>query len=366
MKSFKINKKATKFAALGAVLTAAFFIPTAAGAVVSAFQPPCTQTTNNCLDRRVDALEAWVKDHEAQPVPTQTVTVTASPTTTTPATTTSTTTQPTTATPTETTAPPTTTTPPPAPAAWPDASTTGVPAGTTLTSSGGLAVTVDGTVIDGKDIRGGVAIRANNVTIKNSRITGTDSADWALVNIADGKTGTKLDRVEINGGGLASTGIYGSFTGTGLNIWNTENGATPDSNSILRDSWIHNLKASGDPHYDGIEIDGGGRNNILIEHNYINMDELNSTATVMLDNYFGPLSNVTVNNNKLIGGGWTVYIDGRFTANCPCAITNVKYTNNRIDGGYWGHASIDTVAGRDTYTWSGNVVDSTGATIPNP
>ena len=64
-----------------------------------------------------------------------------------------------------------------------------------------------------------------------------------------------------------------------------------------------------DPHYDSIEVNGG--HNIQIVHNTV-INEFGQTAAVMLDNYFGGLSDITVKDNYLVGGGYTVYLDGRF------------------------------------------------------
>jgi hypothetical protein len=75
----------------------------------------------------------------------------------------------------------------------------------------------------------------------------------------------------------------------------------------------------------------------------------------MIDNYFGPANNIVVDNNRLLGGGYTVYSDGRFTGG---PITGVQYTNNRIGYGQWGYALI---ANNDP-VWSGNVDDATGKT----
>ncbi len=344
-----------RFAAAGAALVLAFIAGGIAHAA-TAFSPPCTSDTRQCLDRRLDSVESWIKAQET-PAPTPTVTTTtATPTpsssTTTPvATTTSSTTTTATPTPTTTTVAPST--------GWPDATNTGVPAGITLTPSGGLTITTAGTVIDGKDIAGTVQIRANNVTIRNSRITGSG---YHIVTVDDGFTGARLENVEINGKGTSGTagsnGLYGSATVIAANIHGVENGVVPSSGSVIRDSWIHNLKSGGDPHYDGIQIDGD-RSNILLEHNLVDMRELGSTATVMIDNYFGPVDNVTVNNNRLLGGGWTVYVDGRFNSS---PITRVTYSNNRIGYGQWGYASVDVY----DPVWTGNVDDATGATIPQP
>jgi hypothetical protein len=53
----------------------------------------------------------------------------------------------------------------------PNAGNVGVPAGTTLTASGSITVTTPGTVIDGKDITGTVTVSADDVTIRDTRVT---------------------------------------------------------------------------------------------------------------------------------------------------------------------------------------------------
>lgn len=356
----RVSKRA--LLAAGAVLVAGVG-GTIAYAAPAAFAPPAcaagsNPTSNTCVDRRLDAIEGWIQQHEAQPTPTVTTTVTATPTTTQPTATT--------APPTTTTAPPTTTTPPvttttTTPSAWPDASNTGVPAGTTLTPRSGGSITTAGTVIDGANITGNIRISADNVTIRNSKITA--SAYWVVV-VDDDATGARLENVEIDGRGDAGTdgsnGIYGTATVIKANIHGVENGFQPSSGSVIRDSWVHGLDAPGSPHIDGIQIDGS-RSNILIEHNTVDMREWTQTAAVMIDNVFGAVDNVTVNNNRLLGGGYTTYIDGTFNGS---TITNVRYTNNRICCGEWGYKTISGMGAGDSYVWSGNVDDITGQPIP--
>ena len=74
-------------------------------------------------------------------------------------------------------------------AGFPDAATTGVPAGVILTPSGGLIINTSGVVIEGLDIQGMVTINADNVTLKNCKIT---SGSWAVVNITSGSTGVVI------------------------------------------------------------------------------------------------------------------------------------------------------------------------------
>jgi hypothetical protein len=222
-----------------------------------------------------------------------------------------------------------------------------------------MSITTAGAVVDSRNISGTVQIRANNVTIRNSRITGSG---FHIVTVADGVTGARLENVEIDGKGKSgtagSTGVYGRVTLVKANVYGVENGVQPSSGSVVRDSWFHGLNAPGSPHIDGIQIDGA-RSNILVEHNTVDMREWTQTAAVMIDNYFGPVDNVTVNNNRLLGGGYTTYVDGRFSGG---SITNVAYTNNRIGGGHWGYASVDVY----DPIWSGNVDAATGKTIPQP
>ncbi|MEY2958070.1 MAG: hypothetical protein RLZZ01_638 [Actinomycetota bacterium] len=316
--------------------------PTTTAAPTTTTAPPTTTTTT---------------------APPTTTTTTAPPTTTTttapPTTTTTTTAPPTTTTTTTTTVPPTTTTTTTVPVSsgFPTAATTGVPAGTVLRSSGSLTITTPGTTIDGLDITGSVTINASNVTIRRSRITGSA---FALIRVASNVTGVRIEDVEIDGRGTAgqgnSMGVYGPATVVRSNIHGVENGVTPFSGSVVTDNYIHGLSAPGSPHYDGIQIDGGA-SNIRIERNTIDMREHSQTATVMIDNYFGPTDNILVNGNRLLGGGYTVYSDGQFSGG---PITNVTFSNNRMGRGYWGYASIV----RNSPVWTGNVDDVTGQTIP--
>ncbi len=49
----------------------------------------------------------------------------------------------------------------------------------------------------------------------------------------------------------------------------------------------------------------------------------------MLDNYWGPIDQVKIDNNLLVGGGYTVYLD-EVAQGQPGGgpVTNVSFTNN--------------------------------------
>lgn len=247
---------------------------------------------------------------------------------------------------------------PPVAGGFPSASTTGVPAGVTLSPSGSLTITRAGTVVDSLNISGTVNINASNVTLRRSRVTGSG---FALVNIRSGLTNVIIEDVEIDGRGASGTensmGVYGPAKVLRSNIHGVENGVTPFSGSEVRDNYIHSLAAPGAPHYDGIQIDGGV-SNVVVDHNTIDLSEHDQTSAVMVDNYFGPVRNVTISNNSLAGGGYTVYCDGQFTGG---TIEAVAFTGNRIARGHYGYALIRNCSP----TWTGNT-DPSGATIRRP
>jgi hypothetical protein len=241
-------------------------------------------------------------------------------------------------------------------AAYPTASTTGVPPGVELTPSGSITISTAGAVVSGLDISGTVNINANDVTLKNSRIR---SNAFYVVRVQAGRSGVVIQDSEIDGVGTDNAGNHGIAGGPATvrrcNIHHVENGITPQSGGwLIEDNYIHTLLASGSPHYDGIQIDGG-ISNITIRHNTV-INQHNQTAAVMIDNYFGPISNIVVDNNRLVGGGYTVYSDGQFSGG---TISGVSFTNNRLGRGYWGYASIV----RNTPVWTGNLDDVTGAPV---
>jgi hypothetical protein len=189
-------------------------------------------------------------------------------------------------------------------AGFPDAASTGVPAGTTLTKSGGLTITTAGAVIDGLDINGPVYINAPNVTIKNCRIT---SDDWTAVWIKPGLTGTVVqdcDITNVGPGTSGANGIVGSGTFLRNDISHVDNGFNVNGSSVIKDNYIHDMQASGTPHYDGIEINGGV-SHIDIQHNTI-INENGQTSAVMI-NQQRLWANFRRSSGWQLSRGWRLY-----------------------------------------------------------
>lgn len=234
---------------------------------------------------------------------------------------------------------------------WPDKTNTGVAAGSVLKPHGGLIISAAGAVVGDLDIQGTVEIDAPDVTLRNSRVR---SASYDVVRVKPGVLGVTIEDCEIDGVGTGndgSNGIHGAGTFLRNDISHVENGITLDGSATIRDNYIHDLHASGAPHYDGIQIDGG-ISNVVISHNTV-INSWVQTSAVMIDNYFGPISKIQVDNNRLIGGGYTVYSDGQFRDD---AISGVAFVNNRLGKGHWGYSSFV----RNIPIWRGNVDDSTG------
>lgn len=244
---------------------------------------------------------------------------------------------------------------------FPDATNTGPPSGLTLKPSGPLVIDTPGSVIQGLDISGNVVIKASNVTLLNSRIRSTD---YYVVRIEKGLKGVVVQNCEIDNQGAGGTGA----TGQGKFIANNIHGAADginvwDDDTLIQDNYIHGMAGPPSAHFDSIQADGAFKN-LTIEHNTV-INEHGQTSAIMLDNYWGPIDNVKINNNLLIGGGYTVYINesAKGTAGQPGPVTNVSFTNNILVKGYYGYLDLRTQLGNKPVI-SGNVDKLTGALLP--
>lgn len=235
---------------------------------------------------------------------------------------------------------------------YPDATNTGVPAGTTLTPSGDITVSQNGAVIQNLDISGSVTILANNVTIRNCRIT---SGDYYPIRYFDNNnTGLLIEDTEIAGtnSDVTSSIAFNDYTARRVNVHGGADGLKVDGNVVIEDSYIHDLSVGQDTHNDGFQATGGS--NVTLRHNTCKLSTTNgANACLQMGNENGNSTNWLVTDNLFDGGGWTLNAGGADSL-------TIAFTNNRFTRNYgYGPASTGNV------TWSGNYYDDTGAATSN-
>jgi hypothetical protein len=240
---------------------------------------------------------------------------------------------------------------------FPNASTAGVPAGRSLVASGGIEVSRDGTVIDGKDVTGDIDVQADNVVIRNTRVNG--SGDWGII-IRSGATNLTIENVTIrpSGSQAVQTGILnqgGMITVRRTDISGISDGITT-SQGLIEDSYLHDPRNLNGDHTDMIQsLDGPGSGmSLIIRHNTI-INTNSQTSAIALFQDYGVQHDVLIEYNFLAGGGYTLYAgDGDHTP------WNIKILNNTFskrvfrDGGSYGAVAYWSASGSGN-VWSGNV-----------
>jgi hypothetical protein len=138
------------------------------------------------------------------------------------------------------------------------------------------------------------------------------------------------------------------------NLHDVENGVTTYGTHVsITDNWIHNdgigMSWGATPHWDGIEVYGGS--DVSIVHNELSLDGHDDTSLVNVAPWgMGEsVTNVTVMNNRMGGGGYHVTLDSE-QPNGPHAVTGIVLSANRhrATGGF-GLANIRASV---VYTWS--------------
>jgi hypothetical protein len=218
----------------------------------------------------------------------------------------------------------------------PNARNTGVPPGTTLTPSGSMTISAAGTVVDGRDIKGCVTVNAPNVTIRKSRVRCDGSSA-----IRSGSTGLTIEDTTVECGNKAGqTAITpANYAARRVDASRCENTMWADNDVLIEDSFIHDeipYDPARDPHTDGIQVPAGGKN-ITIRHNtvyggYESQSNFGNSAITTGASPGAGNTNLTITDNLLAGGGFTVY--------CPDVSSSFTFTNNRFS-----RVLVDTVGG---------------------
>ena len=277
------------------------------------------------------------------------------------------------------------------PAGFPDGSTTGMQAGTSLknvpsqvksgpgwtwvTAGGGYAnVTGNGANLSGLRIPGNVDVSGSNVTLNNDSITvsggggdtyGVDLRHTANVTIEH----SSIQGTNITTGRLTTAikDIYGDAAGTQVlanNIQKTGSAVQVFQGNV-QGNYIHNFGMIPSDHVNGVTTNGDTQS-LTIQNNTI-LNKFGQTDAIGLFQDNGVVANVTINDNLLAGGSYSLY-GGEGSQGQS---SNIKVTNNRFSTMYYPTGGADgPVAYFDATapgnTWSGNTWSSTGKTIPEP
>jgi len=259
---------------------------------------------------------------------------------------------------------------------FPDVENTGVlPGVPRQTVNGDVTLSTAGQVYENKTVNGTINVTAPNVTVRNVKVVmpkngfyGIQAYDWST-NVSN----LLLQDVEVDMNGVfgASGLAYGNFTAQRVFIHNgsdcvsfTHNATVKDSLCVVGpdtngDAWPDSSSFCdvGDYHFDGLQSDGGG--GYLIDHNTIR-NPCDQVSAIIMSTNSNPISNVTITNNLMAGGGYTLY----------CNVSGIDVPNEVVTGnrfaksfwsksGYWG--PMTGCAQADTF--SGNVWDETGAAL---
>lgn len=242
---------------------------------------------------------------------------------------------------------------------FPTSATTGT-SGALTPMTGAVHLLNENDTLEDVDLAGWVIVHAENCIIRNCRISNTDAGVVGAIRVdTNDSTGAGLlvEDCEINGNAVTANGIMGEGTFRRNYIYACDNGINVYGPSVIEDNYIYLSESDReDPHFDGIEMNAG--TNIEIRHNTIILTE-GQTSAVMMNNEFGPLNNITIIDNYLSGGGYTIYCDNTKSAEVVTANT-ISITRNKLGTGLFGYYALYTsgVTPADNYdAITGNDID---------
>lgn len=241
----------------------------------------------------------------------------------------------------------------------------------TLHKTSGFNVTTNGAVYSGLNVQGAIQINADNVTIKDSCITATNSNDIGVTIFWH--SGTVVSHVKFVGQhqGIqsydASGGVFDSNDISGI-----DDGVSTCTGKVTN-NYIHNPRSGG--HADLVECTGynkaWGDTSLLVQHNTL-LNNLSQTSAVGLAAGTSPnevpMHRATVDHNLMAGGAYELYGGATDPANGSQPGFDIVITNNVFDtrffpqGGSAGFVIAYIPAPGSV--WSGNVTQ-TGTPI-NP
>jgi hypothetical protein len=166
-----------------------------------------------------------------------------------------------------------------------------------------------------------------------------------------------MEDIEVDGlnspDGNAALG-FDSITVRRADIHNVTDGPHPGDNSIIEDSYVHDLFGCGICHNDAIQT--AGASNAVLRHNTFINEASGKNSAVRIATEQGPVRNFLVENNLLAGGNYAIQVRSQGFG-FP---SGVVVTGNRIVPD-WRYGPFDVVGGN--ITAKGNFRDDNLAAV---
>lgn len=232
-----------------------------------------------------------------------------------------------------------------------------------------MTITTPGTVIDGMLINGNIEIKADNITIRRSKIVYLHvNCDGVceVVSVKNGHTGFLIEDSEVDGnGGICYMSIQLGVNGTALrnDLHGCGDGVRSGNSALFKDDWMHDFGKGvfyGNPYADSAQNDGYqgvSTNHVRVEHNTIILPPYNTPnpntsvdGAVLFGDERGPITDVHFNNNLVDTTSHSI----RF--GYSCRPTTCEAIGNRIGRSYDMYGAF--YPGVSFYR-SGNVWDDT-------
>jgi hypothetical protein len=259
--------------------------------------------------------------------------------------------------------------PAPAPAAgFPNASNTGVPAGwrPSHTTNGDLTIRTPGTVLDGELVTGSLHVNARDVTIRNSWVYGSinnqssQGFDYGGMLIQDsdvgppsGQGGETFPAILVAGYTMERVHVHNFSEGPRVAAFNNPSVPASSQTIVIRDSLIQIVRGTCS-HNDGIQ-GFGEPPRAIVSHNTIDARAAGpdcTTGALFIGNDNPDF--LTVTDNLLAGGGFTMRIDGPGSDGPGGTYDHV--TGNKIVDDSWGFGPVHVDDCRTVADWSNNSV----------
>jgi hypothetical protein len=243
---------------------------------------------------------------------------------------------------------------------------------TVVTSDQTYGSAYNGQTISNMDFRGWVTVTGANITFKNSVFRGraANGANHALIDteqstgpitIMDSEFAPSNPSSTIDGLWTRNTNVYRA------NIHGSVDGMKADSNTLVQDSYIHDMswfasdpnQGGGETHNDGVQT-FAGESNVTLRHNKIDMSTTpNGNAAWQGSGY-----NSRAENNYLDGGGCTLNFDAQSLGG---PTLTPMYVNNNRFGRHQGFTGCVVLISNKTVMteYNGNVWNDTGQPVPS-